>query len=344
MKLRLLSSVVSSIISSIISIFLYKYYGDSNNNIIFTFVTSQQIAGIAIIFLLYGAQFEIKNKVRISAWKIILFSLLFIPFFPILSITCLLISRIALQKFGRIQPTKNSYKILSLILLLSIVIFNFKNNYYLILFLIIFISLIPILFIGESAFESPNFLVINWNILKAILLRSSLDLSLLFPMILINFITKIYFNINDYLEIQKLIFCLSGLAIATTIFEKIIFDNNLTKDYSKKFWRNNVIIFLITYIGVGLLAHIISIKADYWWFLIITPAINLIFTQLLSKIRFHLNINKCLKITLIYFLFTILFAILSAALYFTGLNPVNSIIISVICLSISQLVVLYFFF
>ena len=189
MKLRILTSVISAIISSLASIILYKYYSDKDSNIIFIYVTSQQIAGLLAIFLLYGAQFEIKDKLTLSAWKIIFFSVLTIPFLPILSVTCLLFSRISIQKFGKIQSTDKILKVL-LVLLCVLILYYFNSNW--LLLTVAFFPIIPMLLIGESAFEAPNLFLINKNTVISIALRSSIDLALLFPMILINFLTKFY--------------------------------------------------------------------------------------------------------------------------------------------------------
>ena len=339
MKLRILTSVISAIISSLASIILYKYYSDKDSNIIFIYVTSQQIAGLLAIFLLYGAQFEIKDKLTLSAWKIIFFSVLTIPFLPILSVTCLLFSRISIQKFGKIQSTDKILKVL-LVLLCVLILYYFNSNW--LLLTVAFFPIIPMLLIGESAFEAPNLFLINKNTVISIALRSSIDLALLFPMILINFLTKFYLSPENYLEIQKLIFCLSGLAIATTVLEKIIFDKNLTHSYNLKRARNNAIFFLTTYIGVGILAYSISIDEEYFWYLIIAPTINLIFTKILAKIRSCLDIKDCISLALKYILFALLFTILSLVLIADGLNTVNSVMISIMGLSLSQLAILYF--
>jgi hypothetical protein len=339
LKLRILTSAITSIISSLVSIYLYKYYSNDNNDILFIYVTSQQIAGLATIFFFYGANFEIKDKFSISAWKIIVFSILVIPFFPILSITCLLFSRVALQKFGKLQSRNNFYKI-ALVFFVIIILFYLKYNW--LLFLIIYLSLIPYLFIKESIFQLPNFLLINKNSLISILLRTSIDLALLFPMILINLLTKYFLLTEDYLEIQKIIFCLSGLAIATTILEKIIFDTNLFKIYNIHKIRNNFIMLIVTYIGVALLAFLISIEYKYWWYLIISPAINFFYTELLTKIRSYLKFEDCFNIALKYFIGTLFFATLASFFIILDYNPINSIIICMFFLSLYQLQLLIF--
>ncbi len=338
MKLRILSSIIASVIASLASIFLYRYSGESNNsNIVFIYVTSQQIAGLATIFLLYGTQFEIKEKITIPVWNIIIFSVLLIPFLPILSVTCLLFSRTCIQKFGKIQASRNILKIM-LVSGFALILFFFDSNW--LVLGIAFTPIIPMLIIGETVFEAPNIFFINSKIGWSILLRSSVDLALLLPIIIINFLTKYYLSSEYYLDIQKLIFCLSGLAIVTTVLEKIIFDKNLNNAYISKIVLNNTIIFLITYIGVIILAYFLSIKREYWWYLIIAPIVNLSFTALLAKIRSSLEVKDCIRLAFKWVVLTFIFTILSFILLKIGLNPVNSITTSMICLSLSQLATL----
>lgn len=339
MNLRILPSILASILASLASILLYSYYGESSNaNIIFIYVTSQQIAGLATIFLLYGAQFEIKEKINISAWKFVAFSVLFIPFIPILGVTCLLFSRICLQKFGKIHSSKNLLKVIVGFGFLFI-LFLLDNNW--LLFGIAFLPIIPLLIIGESVFEAPNIFLINSKIAQSILLRSSIDLALLLPIICINLSTKYFFSSEYYLEIQKIIFCLSGLAIVTTILEKIIFDEKLNESYKSKIVFNNFIILVITYIGVIILAFILSIKQEYWWYLTITPLINLIFTALLAQIRFSLSVKDCIVLAIKWATLTIFFVIFTSILLVIGINPVFSVIVSMIGLSLLQLATLF---
>lgn len=339
MKLRILTSIIASVIASLASILLYRYSGENNNsNIIFIYVTSQQLAGLATIFLLYGAQFEIKEKITISVWSIIIFSVLLIPFLPILGVTCLLFSRTCIQKFGKIRKSSNLLKII-LVSGFALTLFFFKSNW--LLLVISFAPVIPMLIIGETIFEAPNIFLINNKIVESILLRSSIDLALLLPIIVINFFTKYYLSPEYYLDIQHLIFCLSGLAIVTTILEKIIFDDILHYNYKSNIVLNNFIIFLITYIGVGLLAYFLSIKKEYWWYLIITPIINLAFTALLAQIRSSLDVMDCINLAIKWVISAFFFTILASILIIVGLNPVISVATSMICLSLVQLVFLF---
>lgn len=337
MKLRIFTSIISAILSSLVGIYLYKYYAENNDNIIFIFVTAQQISGLVTIFFLYGAQFEIEEKISISTWNIIIISALVIPFIPLLSVSSLFISRIALQKFGKFEDSNNFYK-LSFILLVILVLFFLNNNWFLLL--ISFLPLIPMLLIRESSFEAPNLFLINWKNLKAIFVRSSVDLSLLFPMILINLMSKYFLSPEDYIELQKVIFCLSGLAIINTILEKIIFDKNISNSYNLNLLRNNSILILFTYTGVGITAYLISVGENFWWYLAIAPSLNFVFTKLLAKLRSNLNIKDCLTITLKYILSTFLILIVSFILVKYHLNPINSVLFSIILLTFLQLTVL----
>lgn len=333
MKLRIFTTIISALISSLAGILLYKYYSENNDNIIFIFVSAQQISGFIVIFFLYGAQFEIKEKMMIKSWNIIIISALLIPFFPILSLSCLFISRVALQKFGKLDCSGQIYKIIYILFILFILL-CFNSNW--LLLVVAFFPLIPMLLIGESSFEAPNIFFINWKNLKAIFLRSSLDLSLLFPMILINIFTKYLLTQEDYIEVQKIIFCLSGLAIINTILEKIIFDKNISNSYNLNVVRNNSIILLFTYIGVGAISYLISVDLKYWWYLTIAPFLNFLFTNLLAKKRSNLSIQECLIVSLKYMLSTFLIVILSFTLVFYEFHPINSILLSMILLTLFQ--------
>jgi hypothetical protein len=339
LKLRILSSITSSIIAALASILLYRYSGESNNsNIIFIYITSQQIAGLATIFFLYGAQFEIKEKISIPVWNIIISSVLLIPFLPIIGVSCLLFSRTCIQKFGKIQASRNLLKII-FVSGFALILYFFNSNWFLIG--IAFVPFIPMLIIGETVFEAPNIFLINYKIAQSILLRSSIDLALLLPIIVINFLTKYYLSSENYLDIQKLIFCLSGLAIVTSTLEKIIFDKKFHDTYKSKIIFNNFIILIITYIGVTVLASILSIKIEYWWYLTITPLINLTFTALLAQLRGFLGVKDCIRLALIWAALTVIFTIFASILLIIGINPVVSVITSMIGLSLSQLGTLF---
>ena len=98
---------------------------------------------------------------------------------------------------------------------------------------------------------------------------------------------------------------------------------------------------MITYIGVFVLAFILSIEREYWWYLTITPVINLSFTALLAQMRVFLSVKDCIRLAIIWAALTVIFAIFASILLIIGINPVVSVITSMIGLSLSQLGTLF---
>jgi hypothetical protein len=335
---RITSSALSSIIMASGFLLIFKYYHIFNNHeLIYIYNWGQVISGIFVILIIYGAKFEISEEIIINIRIPIILSIAIFLFFPVFGLSLLLFIKIYQQKMG-VQTSSSQVIALFILLILSTLYILVDNN--MILAVIVLLSLLPATFSRENCIRIPKVNKINFGLVIGIVKRSSLDLSLIFPILTINYFTKKYFSINEFIEISQLLFCLNVLSIVTSVLEKIVFDSSLLSKFRD---NKKIYIFLLvffTYIAVVFLGFFFEIRTENWWYLAIMPLINLKFAFELSKTRSMINSRTGMIISFSFFIAFLISAVIGVCIYKYIGNPFQSVTVATALLAISQIYII----
>jgi hypothetical protein len=194
---------------------------------------------------------------------------------------------------------------------------------------------------GEHSVKLPFYPRITSSIFIGIMRRSTMDFSLLIPPFLLNYFSINFLSTADYINFQKIMFSLGGLAIVNSIMEKVIFNADLFKGYLKSPRLYFIAAAGISYVGVFALALYLNIEPDYYWFLMLAPLFNISFALLLSEKRKNLSNSSCIKIAIKWIIASIFIMAIGFFCFYLKIININVLLVCMIILSLSQYFILF---
>ncbi len=335
---RITSSAISSLILTGGMLLIFKYpHFFGNHDLIYIYNWGQVIAGVFVTLFIYGLKFEISNEILLNIKIPIFSSLILFLFSPMLGFSFLLFTRIYQQKMG-VQTSSSQFY--SLLILLFFLILYITIDGKAILILIVFLSMVPPTIARENYIRFPAVKSINLNLISRVVKRINLDLSLILPILAINFLTKKYFTTNQFIEISQLLFCLNVLSIVTSVLEKVVFDTSLLSKFSNDKLIYPFFLVLLTYIPVLILGVYFEIRIENWWYLILMPLINIKFAFELAKSRAIITSREGLIISLYFFCAFLITSAIGAFIYIFIGNPFLSVTVPTAMLAMIQIFII----
>lgn len=337
---RITSSAMSSLILACGMLLVFKYsHFFGNYDLIYIYNWGQVISGVFVTLFIYGVKFEISDEILLNIKIPIFISLFVFLFAPLLGLSFLLLTRIYQQKMG-VQTTSSQFVTILISLILSSLYILVDGN--VILIIIVLISMIPPIIARENYIRIPEIKIVNLNLMNSVIKRSSLDLSLILPILAVNFLSKKYFTTSQFIEISQLLFCLNVLSIVTSLLEKVVFDSSLLSKFSDSKIIYSLIIVVLTYISVLILGVYFQIRIENWWYLLVMPLINIKFAFELAIARKIISSSDGLIVSLYFFYAFSIMAVIGASIYVFIGNPFFSVTVPTAMLAIIQIFIIKF--
>lgn len=291
--------IASTAIQVVGSLVLLKYFaivGASNAVFLYTNALYASLVIGAILFYGIGVEAgQARKRYSVAKLAIVVGAVgcVYIP----LGFFLAFLLRSSLFKFSQVGSAGN---MLWLLVFAAAIGAYFLNGYQALYLGLLLLSILVFVVAGHGVVELPSPKDFSWSLLKRALLRSSMDLFLMVPPIVLNLFSFNQLDSDEYLVFQMCVASLGFGGVVTNLIERKGFDNNV---------RGMGAISLVSpfFLGCVVVAVFASLVIA-WYYDILAYAmliagssvLGTVFGFLLTRFRFMAGADACLRITVLW--------------------------------------------
>lgn len=313
---------VSTAIQVIGNLVLLKYFaliGASTTVFLYTNALYASLVIGAILF--YGVGVEAgqeRKKYSVVKLAIIVVAVgcVYVP----LGVFLAFLLRSSLFKFSQVGSTET---ILWLLVFAAAIGAYFLNGYQALYLGLLLLSILVFVVAGHGVVGLPCAEDFSWTLFKRASMRSSMDLFLMVPPIVLNLFSFKQLDADEYLVFQMCVASLGFGGVVTNLIERKGFDNNGGGEGSlslaSPFFLGCVVIAVLASLVIAWYYGVVA----YALLIVGSSALGTIFGFLLTRFRFVAGADACLRITA---LWCLLFALLIVVLLSVPIMSVPTIL------------------
>lgn len=329
--------LASALLFAAVNLLLVKHYADGGSATeVFLFTNAQMLGGLLLVFVFYGLQFEVTESKEYDCGVPLWAAAISVVLLPPVGLFILIVTRGAVQRFGRIATLRpmvvaaGAANIAAVCLLPGVSLFMLAP----------LVSLLLLFLAGDTRIKCPEPACIRPDTLGRAVIRTSMDLALLVPPLLLNVFAFRVLTQIDYIDVQKVIYCLTIMALLAPQVERQLFqdaDTGANRPQPKLLFS---LALGTSYAGIAFGAWFLGVPPHAMWYLGAAPLISLLFTVRLAQVRRN-DFLYCACVAALFLVEALLVLTLLTWLHLAGKLGLGAVLGAMLLLSFLQLMTLH---